>query len=890
MIGKYEKSISFLQSIAVVLTVLTILLSQTIVLAIDFVPFGHRDVVWRLANDGKSIYSISADGTLKIWTQNLLLIQSVPTHSSWARAIAVSDKYIAVGGYKPDNTIKIYDKSSLKLVKTLTGHAGSIFSLAFYKDLLISGSSDNKIIVWKNFAPLKTLLVHDGWIREMFVSEDLLVSGDENGRVVVTNLSDFSIVKTFEINEMITSMSGNKNEVFIGTAIGNVYKLVLKDKKIEKLTDKYITQKAGAQTPPYQIGSILCTDDKLFISIAGAVLVYNLNAGRISFVRSFDASEAEITSLTILGNKLFVANRSGEIFTYTIDGKYIAKSLRHYSSSAKVLSSESYLIIARETGDLEVYNKDSAILLWKTNIGKAVRSLAIMNTNQEETIIVGCDDGSIYFIKDGHTIRSVKIDNAAISLAVVANTVCVGTLGTVYLITQTNVQKLFTNPNEWNTCIFQDDTNPSSMYVGTNVGSIYSLNLSKRANEKIMELQDYVVKIIKIDKSIMAITFNGKVYNISTKKLMATLSENVYDALGKNNLLFSVGQFLNYIDVTKGITRSLMQFEAPLVSISTQGNSNYSFVGLSNGQVIQLEMQVKNNVPSVRVVKRFSPELAKISSIAVDDSKSAVVCGHEDGKVSIWQRDGKDSTNYIITRILDDHTQSVKKVITYKDYIISSSADGTIKIWNFENGKLMLTLMGHSSYVWALYVIDSRLISGDWNGKVIVWNIENIGNVYKEHEIQTGLSITDIWADTRNEVYISTLEGYIAKLSGNALNSVKKLRVAKETLWSIDGVSNRIYTAGWDGNVYMLDKNLNLVSIYKSHNSTVFKVAIYKDDIITAGSDNLIKVWKSKGNTLVLERTFSNFRQSILAIALSKETGKIITTDGSSILELHIDK
>ncbi|HQE50444.1 MAG TPA: hypothetical protein PKV93_13970, partial [Fervidobacterium sp.] len=67
------------------------------------------------------------------------------------------------------------------------------------------------------------------------------------------------------------------------------------------------------------------------------------------------------------------------------------------------------------------------------------------------------------------------------------------------------------------------------------------------------------------------------------------------------------------------------------------------------------------------------------------------------------------------------------------------------------------------------------------------------------------------------------------------------------------------------------------------------------DNIITAGSDNLIKVWKIKvgidnksKDILTLEKTFSDFRQSILTIALSKKTGKIITTDGDSIIEIEI--
>ncbi|HOQ40100.1 MAG TPA: PQQ-binding-like beta-propeller repeat protein [Fervidobacterium sp.] len=883
------------QSIAALIIILTLLSFQITIPAVDFVPFGHRDVVWRLATDNKNIYSVSADGTLKIWTQALLLEQGLPTHSSWARAVAVSDKYVAVGGYKPDNMIKIYEKSTLKLVKSLTAHTGSIFSLAFYKDMLISGGSDNRIIVWKDFAPVKTLVLHNGWIRELFVASNLLISGDENGRIVITNLTNFSTVKVFEIGEMVTSMHGTANEVFVGTTMGSVYKITLSQKKIEKLIDKNIQQRFGNQglSPSYSIGSIFCTDDQLFISVEGTVFVYNLKSGKTTYSHAFDASETEITSLILINGRLFVANRYGEIFAYNIDGRYITKSSRHYYSSAKVLSTSVYLVIARETGELEAYDKNSSKLVWKTNIGKPIRSLSVVGSGHEEVILVGSNEGNVYFLRNGRTIRSVKLENAVVSLLVDTDRIYAGTFGAVYLITESNVQKIFSDPDEWNTSIFSDKHATNLVYIGTNTGRIYALNTSKKTSEKIAELQDFVIRIIRNEKSLIAATFTGKIYNFASKKVEVLPQRSIYDVFYKNGMLFIAGQSLNCKYVDRDVNKTLIEFEAPLVSISAQeSENNYLFVGLSNGQVLQLEIDLKDTLPSAKIVRRFSPELAKISAITVDDSREVIVCGHEDGKLSVWEREGKTYGNYKITKILEDHLESVKRVLVYGDYVISASSDNTVKIWNLTTGKLIVTLMGHSSYVWALYIVDSKLISGDWNGKLIIWNIKDVYNVYKERDIQIGLSITDIWADTINEIYLSTLEGYAVKISGN---SIKKLKLAKETLWTIDGDSLRVYTAGWDGNLYILNRNLEVLNRYKTHSSTVFKIAIYRDNIITAGSDNLIKVWKIKvgidnksKDILTLEKTFSDFRQSILTIALSKKTGKIITTDGDSIIEIEI--
>lgn len=57
------------------------------------------------------------------------------------------DDHKIVSGLR-DNTIKIWDRSDLKCVKTLMGHTGSVLCLQYDDKVIISGSSDSTVRVW----------------------------------------------------------------------------------------------------------------------------------------------------------------------------------------------------------------------------------------------------------------------------------------------------------------------------------------------------------------------------------------------------------------------------------------------------------------------------------------------------------------------------------------------------------------------------------------------------------------------------------------------------------------------------------------------------------------------------------------------------------------------
>lgn len=104
-----------------------------------------------------SLASVGRDAYLKKWDlDGGLMNEPVPAHIYSINAIAQSPcgNYFATGSM--DKTIKIWDVSTLKLLKVIDfarygGHKNSINRLIWssFQDFLISGSDDKNISVWK---------------------------------------------------------------------------------------------------------------------------------------------------------------------------------------------------------------------------------------------------------------------------------------------------------------------------------------------------------------------------------------------------------------------------------------------------------------------------------------------------------------------------------------------------------------------------------------------------------------------------------------------------------------------------------------------------------------------------------------------------------------------
>lgn len=152
---------------------------------------------------------------IKIWD---LTTGEVPNtlndgHTAPIRALSLSaDGTLLVSG-SADNTIKIWDMSNGKLLKTLKGHTAPVTSVAISRDgkTVISGSEDSTIKIWDvPTAVLRhTLTEHSDKVYAVALSPD--------GKAIASGSQDFTVklwnAETGELVRTLSQPAGHRNAV-----------------------------------------------------------------------------------------------------------------------------------------------------------------------------------------------------------------------------------------------------------------------------------------------------------------------------------------------------------------------------------------------------------------------------------------------------------------------------------------------------------------------------------------------------------------------------------------------------------------------------------------------------------------------------------------------------
>ena len=106
---------------------------------------GHTHYVWCLTVHGGKLYSGSQDNTVKVWDCSTnKLIKTLTGHTRPVICFTIHDGKLYSGGR--DGTIKVWDCSDDTLIKTLEGHTGWVYCLTVHDDKLYSGSSGDQNI------------------------------------------------------------------------------------------------------------------------------------------------------------------------------------------------------------------------------------------------------------------------------------------------------------------------------------------------------------------------------------------------------------------------------------------------------------------------------------------------------------------------------------------------------------------------------------------------------------------------------------------------------------------------------------------------------------------------------------------------------------------------
>jgi WD40 repeat protein len=155
--------------------------------------------------DGKTLGSGSKDTTIKLWdVTSGRELRTLTGHSQWVRSVAFSPDGKKLASGSEDETIRLWDVTTGRELRTLKGHSDGVFSVAFSPDgkTLASCGGDNTIKLWDvtNGSELRTLKGHSSWVESVAFSPDgtTLASGSEDKSIKLWDVTSGTELRTLE--------------------------------------------------------------------------------------------------------------------------------------------------------------------------------------------------------------------------------------------------------------------------------------------------------------------------------------------------------------------------------------------------------------------------------------------------------------------------------------------------------------------------------------------------------------------------------------------------------------------------------------------------------------------------------------------------------------------
>jgi WD40 repeat protein len=146
--------------------------------------------------EGGILASGSGDKTVKLWNVSTgKVIKTLWGHEAVVRSIAFSSDGQILASASEDRTIKLWDVNTGKTLKTLQGHQAEIWSIAFSPDsqILASASFDQTVKLWDVYTGecIQTLNGHQSWVWSIAFSPDnnTIISTSADQTIRIWNLN-----------------------------------------------------------------------------------------------------------------------------------------------------------------------------------------------------------------------------------------------------------------------------------------------------------------------------------------------------------------------------------------------------------------------------------------------------------------------------------------------------------------------------------------------------------------------------------------------------------------------------------------------------------------------------------------------------------------------------
>lgn len=222
--------------------------------------------------------------------------------------------------------------------------------------------------------------------------------------------------------------------------------------------------------------------------------------------------------------------------------------------------------------------------------------------------------------------------------------------------------------------------------------------------------------------------------------------------------------------------------------------------------------------------------------------------------------------------------------------IYSGSGDGMLVMWELHQPDGHL-LARHPGSVYSLSVIGRRLLSGQRNGDLSVFDLES-SQLVNSRSVCKG-AIFDI-LEMDGDYLLACEDGYVRRLTPE-LQMVWETRVSSKSVRSLVVSKGKILTGTSDGTIVELNAEGVQIHVMKAHQGTVFSLAISPDGshLYSGGKDAQLKMFENRGeiasipaHLLHVHRLCINSDGDRLLSSSMDKTVKLWKTEGLELLKV----
>eukprot|EP01080_Neovahlkampfia_damariscottae_P004249 gene4249-7586_t len=278
----------------------------------------------------------------------------------------------------------------------------------------------------------------------------------------------------------------------------------------------------------------------------------------------------------------------------------------------------------------------------------------------------------------------------------------------------------------------------------------------------------------------------------------------------------------------------------------------------------------KSSMPSICFYTFFNSKVNTIE-FGVQNDKPLIVGGFEDSSIKYWKSDSYES--------LYGHTGPVYGLSLSSDqkWLLSSSEDSTVRLWNLETKSNIVAYKGHQYPVWSVDFsnIDYLFASCSHDRTARIWSTDRVTPL---RVLAGHLSDVDCVKFHPNSNYVATGSSDRTVRLWD-INSGECVRIFSGHFASVHSLSfsndgKYLASGGADNDIFIWDiSHGKYVHHLRGHTDTVTSLSFNHDStLLSSGSlDQSVKVWDFPDcSTFYTKKTpvyYTNFQKNVLVAA-----------------------